>query len=78
MNVSQMREDYRVKSMGILISSEKLVRSDDGVIIVGGSFVHRSHSHRYGGLGLVRSDRVGSDIGVVVGDSFIQISHRHR
>ena len=35
--------DYYVKSMGALVTSHAVKKTDDGLIIVGGSYAHTAH-----------------------------------
>lgn len=36
-------DNYYVKSMGALITSESVKKSDNGLVIVGGSYAHKEH-----------------------------------
>ena len=36
-------EDYYVKAMGALVTSHSVKKTDDGLIIVGGSYAHKAH-----------------------------------
>lgn len=36
-------DNYYVKSMGALITSHSVKKSDNGLIIVGGSYAHKEH-----------------------------------
>ena len=42
----QPRDMYMIKSMGILIASNKLEKDDEGVVIIGGSLEHMGHKSR--------------------------------
>lgn len=44
MNVSHVRETYTVKDMGVLITPHNVKKNDQGLVIVGGSFTHLTHS----------------------------------
>lgn len=46
MDTGQMREHYRVQSMGILVAPTPLRPGDQGLVIVGGAFGHKDHEQR--------------------------------
>ena len=43
MDVSQAMENYYVKAMDILVTSQSLHKEDEGLVIIGGSFGHKHH-----------------------------------
>ncbi|XP_061189984.1 uncharacterized protein LOC133197792 isoform X2 [Saccostrea echinata] len=44
MDVSRVRETYTVKAMGTLITAHNVKKTDQGLVIVGGSFTHLVHA----------------------------------
>ncbi|XP_062582236.1 uncharacterized protein LOC134244004 isoform X2 [Saccostrea cucullata] len=44
MDVSRVRETYTVKAMGALITAHNVKKTDQGLVIVGGSFTHLVHA----------------------------------
>ncbi|XP_074644926.1 uncharacterized protein LOC141901523 [Tubulanus polymorphus] len=50
MDVGQSRDNYYIKSMQIVVASIKLLKKDEGLILVGGSFAHKIHQHAGGQL----------------------------
>ena len=47
MDIGQMRETYKVKAMAVLVSPHVISTGDQGSVIVGGSYAHRSHDQRF-------------------------------
>lgn len=45
LDMSGVMDTYSVKAMGVLVSPLSVQKDDQGLVIVGGSFSHRSH-HR--------------------------------
>ncbi|KAJ8302911.1 hypothetical protein KUTeg_019307, partial [Tegillarca granosa] len=43
MNITKVKDTYNVKAMGILITPHNIKKSDQGLVIVGGSFTHKTH-----------------------------------
>ena len=44
MDQSQLKTAYEVKSMGALVTSHSVRKNDDGLIIIGGSMMHKIHN----------------------------------
>ncbi|ESO98334.1 hypothetical protein LOTGIDRAFT_159137 [Lottia gigantea] len=42
-DISKDIENYKVKTMGILVTSHSVNKNDEGLIIIGGSFTHKQH-----------------------------------
>ncbi|XP_041375556.1 uncharacterized protein LOC121388325 isoform X2 [Gigantopelta aegis] len=46
MDKSQLKDAYEVKSMGALVTSHSVRKNDDGLIVIGGSMMHKVHTQQ--------------------------------